>query len=36
VCSRIADLLDRVDEHDVEEIELLQETLLLDEGGEGG
>ena len=36
VCSEIADLLDRVDEHDVEEIELLQETLLLDEGGEGG
>jgi hypothetical protein len=36
VCSEIAELLDRVDEHDVEEIELLQETLLLDEGGEGG
>ena len=35
VCSQIAELLDRVDEHDVEEIELLQETLLLDEGGEG-
>src|SRR5262245_26042604 len=36
ICSEIADLLDRVDEHDVEEIELIQETLLLDEGGEGG
>lgn len=35
VCSEIVELLDRVDEHDVEEIELLQETLLLDEGGEG-
>lgn len=35
VCSQIVELLDRVDEHDVEEIELLQETLLLDEGGEG-
>jgi hypothetical protein len=35
VCSRIVDLLDQVDEHDLEEIELLQETLLCDEGGEG-
>jgi hypothetical protein len=35
VCSKIAELLDRVDQHDVEEIELLQETLLCDEGGEG-
>lgn len=35
VCSEISDLLDRVDEHDVEEIELLQDTLLCDEGGEG-
>ena len=35
VCTRIAELLDRVDEHDLEEIELLQETLLCDEGGEG-
>ena len=35
VCGRIAELLDQVDEHDVEEIELLQETLLCDEGGEG-
>jgi hypothetical protein len=35
VCSRIAELLDLVDQHDVEEIELLQDTLLCDEGGEG-
>jgi hypothetical protein len=35
VCSRILDLLDRVDQHDLDEIELLQETLLCDEGGEG-
>ena len=36
VCSQISDLLDRVDQHDVAEIELLQDTLLHDEGGEGG
>jgi hypothetical protein len=35
VCSRIAELLDLVDQHDLDEIELLQETLLCDEGGEG-
>jgi hemerythrin-like domain-containing protein len=35
VSSQIAELLDSVDQHDVEEIELLQETLLCDEGGEG-
>lgn len=35
VCSLIEELLDRVDQHDVEEIELLQDTLLCDEGGEG-
>ncbi len=35
ICSEIAELLDRVDEHDIEEIELLQDTLLCDEGGEG-
>jgi hemerythrin-like domain-containing protein len=35
VCSGITRLLDDVDRHDVEEIELLQETLLMDEGGEG-
>jgi hypothetical protein len=35
VCSRIVDLLDSVDQHDLDEIELLQETLLSDEGGEG-
>ncbi|HMO84475.1 MAG TPA: hemerythrin domain-containing protein [Lacipirellulaceae bacterium] len=35
VCAQIAELLDRVDQHDAEEIELLQDTLLCDEGGEG-
>ncbi len=35
VCSEISDLLEKVDHHDTEEIELLQETLLYDEGGEG-
>jgi hypothetical protein len=36
VSRRILELLDEVDQHDVDEIELLQETLLCDEGGEGG
>ncbi len=36
VCSQIAELLDQVDSHDEAEIELLQDTLLHDEGGEGG
>jgi hypothetical protein len=36
VCTQIAELLDRVDQHDVAEIELLQDTLMHDEGGEGG
>jgi hemerythrin-like domain-containing protein len=35
VCRQIVELLDRVDQHDLEEIELLQDTLLCDEGGEG-
>ena len=35
VSSQIVELLDLVDQHDVAEIELLQETLLRDEGGEG-
>lgn len=35
VLSRILELLERVDQHDLEEIELLQNTLLCDEGGEG-
>jgi hypothetical protein len=34
-CSRIVELLDAVDRHDIDEIELLQETMLCDEGGEG-
>ncbi|RIK74043.1 MAG: hypothetical protein DCC67_17130 [Planctomycetota bacterium] len=35
ISSRILELLDRVDQHDLEEVELLQETLLCDVGGEG-
>ena len=35
VCNEITALLEDVDRHDKEEIELLQETLLYDEGGEG-
>ena len=34
-CNEIYALLDNIDRHDSEEIELLQETLLFDEGGEG-
>ena len=35
VCNNIHDLLAFVDRHDAEEIELLQESFLYDEGGEG-
>jgi hypothetical protein len=35
VCNRLRALLDEVDLHDAAEIELLQESLLMDEGGEG-
>lgn len=35
ICDEIRHLLDAVDTHDSHEIELLQETLLMDEGGEG-
>jgi hypothetical protein len=35
VSSRVLELLDGVDQHDLEEIELLQQTLLCVEGGEG-
>lgn len=34
-CETIRELLDDVDQHDREEIALIQETLLFDEGGEG-
>lgn len=34
-CRAIRDLLEEVDQHDREEVALLQETLLWDEGGEG-
>ena len=35
VCSELRELLDEVDQHDAREIELLQESLLYDDGGEG-
>jgi hypothetical protein len=35
ICEEITELLACVDRHDEKEIELLQETLLFDEGGEG-
>jgi len=35
VCEDIDALLMEIDRHDTEEVELLQETLLFDEGGEG-
>ena len=34
-CALIAELLNHVDRHDTDEVELLQEALLFDEGGEG-
>lgn len=34
-CAEICDLLDRIDRHDSDEIELLQDSMWLDEGGEG-
>jgi hypothetical protein len=34
-CEEITDLLERVDHHDKEEIALLQDSMWLDEGGEG-
>ncbi|MCA9230051.1 MAG: hypothetical protein KDA57_05340 [Planctomycetales bacterium] len=35
ICREIEELLERIDRHDTEEIALLQEALLMDEGGEG-
>lgn len=35
LCAQIRDLLDEVDRHDAVEIDLLQESLLIDVGGEG-
>jgi hypothetical protein len=35
VCEEIYDLLEKVDHHDKEEIALLQDSMWLDEGGEG-
>jgi Hemerythrin HHE cation binding domain len=35
VCSDLRELIDDVDQHDAREIELLQESLLYDDGGEG-
>lgn len=34
-CGEIYELLERVDHHDKQEIELLQDSMWLDEGGEG-
>lgn len=35
ICHEIKELLNDVDRHDKEEVDLLQETLAYDEGGEG-
>jgi hemerythrin-like domain-containing protein len=35
LCNEVRDLLDDVDRHDAREIDLLQESMLTDEGGEG-
>jgi hemerythrin-like domain-containing protein len=35
LCNEIRDLLDEIDLHDEREIDLLQESMLLDDGGEG-
>lgn len=35
VCGQLSDLLDDIDRHDTLEIELLQESVLSDDGGEG-
>ena len=35
ICQQISELLDGVDQHDEQEVELLQEAFLCDEGGEG-
>jgi hypothetical protein len=35
VCDDLRALLDEVDGHDSREVELMQESLLLDDGGEG-
>jgi hemerythrin-like domain-containing protein len=35
VCDELCRLLDDVDRHDLGEVKLLQESLLMDDGGEG-
>jgi hemerythrin-like domain-containing protein len=35
LCRELSELLDDVDRHDLSEVELLQESLLMDDGGEG-
>jgi len=35
VCDELESLLKEVDHHDLREVELLQESLLIDDGGEG-
>lgn len=36
LCQGVRDLLDRIDRHDQQEVELLQDSLWDEEGGEGG
>jgi len=35
ICDEISSFLEQIDRHDSEEVDLLQEALLMDEGGEG-
>jgi hypothetical protein len=35
MCEELAALLDEIDHHDARETELLQESAVLDDGGEG-
>jgi len=35
ICDEISSFLEQIDRHDTEEVDLLQEALLMDEGGEG-
>ena len=35
ICDEISCFLEQIDRHDTEEVALLQEALMLDEGGEG-
>jgi len=35
ICDKISCFLEQIDRHDSEEVDLLQEAMLMDEGGEG-